>query len=293
MSAAPSTAASVRLPTTQKVSRYNVALVPDLTAFTFQGQVAITLELTQPTQTVVLHTADCTFPKDPASDRHERPRVRITPQGKDSSAAIRCDSLAIDVKTQTVTFTFPQPLQGHYVLDVSYLGVLNDQLAGFYRSSYKTATGETKYLACTQFEATDCRRAVPCVDEPAAKAVFDVTLLVPSHLTAVSNMPIESKLTTKASEEEGEAVSRGLTYPAGLDRYSFFPSPTMSTYLLAFIVGEFDFISASSKSGTEVRVYTGRQKSYLGHFALKTAVAALDYYSQLKHGGLRHSLASL
>lgn len=132
----------------------------------------------------------------------------------------------------------------------------------------------------TQFEATDARRALPCIDEPAAKARFDVTLLVSPSLTAVSNMPVLQKTTTAASGDEPTAVSRGLTYPANLSRYQYYTSPIMSTYLLAVVVGEFDYISKTSRSGTEVRVYTGLGKSHLGRFSLDTAVAALDFYNE-------------
>jgi hypothetical protein len=134
--------------------------------------------------------------------------------------------------------------------------------------------------AVTQFEATDARRALPCIDEPAAKARFDVTLLVSPSLTAVSNMPVLQKTTTAASADEPTAVSRGLTYPANLSRYQYYTSPIMSTYLLAVVVGEFDYISKTSRSGTEVRVYTGLGKSHLGRFSLDTAVAALDFYNE-------------
>jgi len=131
----------------------------------------------------------------------------------------------------------------------------------------------------TQFEATDARRALPCVDEPAAKARFDVTLLVSPLLHAVSNMPVLTKTTTGRSADEPAELSRGLHYPAGLSRYSYYSSPIMSTYLLAMVVGEFDYISKMSSGGTEVRVYTGLGKTHLGRFAMDTAVAALEFYN--------------
>jgi aminopeptidase N len=74
------------------------------------------------------------------------------------------------------------------------------------------------------------------VDEPAAKARFDVTLFVDPVLQAVSNMPATSKTTTAHSEADSAAVNRGLTYAAGMARYTYATSPIMSTYLLAFIV---------------------------------------------------------
>jgi len=78
-------------------------------------------------------------------------------------------------------------------LSSKFTGTLNDRLLGFYRSQYKDGKGRTKYLATTQFEAADARRAFPCWDEPAVKATFDVSLLVDKHLDAISNMPVASK----------------------------------------------------------------------------------------------------
>lgn len=277
--AAATTAVSVRLPALQRVSRYDLALVPDLTHFTFQGQVTITMETTADASAIVLNALELEFPLGADG----RPDVQLRSVGSDSSAVAprRCERLTLDAVAQTVTIEFGATIAaGAYLLDITYTGVLNDQLAGFYRSKYVTADGSAKYMAVTQFEATDCRRAMPCVDEPAAKAIFDVTLIVDPSLSAVSNMPVLEKTTTRSSEEDSSAVRRGLTYPAGLARYRYYPSPIMSTYLLAFVIGEFDYISSTSSSGTEVRVYTGLGKTHLGRFSLDTAVKALDFYNQ-------------
>jgi len=102
---------------------------------------------------------------------------------------------------------------------------LNDRLLGFYRSQYKDKKGKTKYLATTQFEAADARRAFPCWDEPAVKATFDVSLLVDKHLDAISNMPIASK----------KIVGSKILYKFGR-------TPVMSTYLLYLGVGEFEYL---------------------------------------------------
>ena len=142
---AQSSAASVRLPASQRVSHYDLALVPDLTTFTFQGHVVIDLTLTQSTKEIVLHTADCTF-----ENVKETSKPKTVIRNK-SAQTFACESLTIDTKAQTVTFQFADILtEGEYKLDIHYDGVLNDQLAGFYRSSYKAADGSTKYMACTQ-----------------------------------------------------------------------------------------------------------------------------------------------
>jgi len=75
-----------------------------------------------------------------------------------------------------------------------------DQLAGFYRSNYVDAHGKSRYMAVTQCEATDCRRVMPCFDEPAMKAVFAVSLVAPPHCMALSNMTVKQSVSVTASE---------------------------------------------------------------------------------------------
>ena len=94
--------------------------------------------------------------------------------------------------------------------------------------------GETAYLATTQFEATDARRALPCWDEPAAKATFQVTLIVPEEMEAVSNTPI-------IQETRGENGLKTLLYDK---------TPVMSTYLLAFVIGDLTHIEKEAADGT-------------------------------------------
>ena len=99
-----------------------------------------------------------------------------------------------DEDAETVALRFDRPVPvGSASLSVQFTGILNDQLRGFYRSQYTDADGATRYLATTQFEPTDARRAFPCWDEPARKATFQVTLCVRRDLVAVSNMPVESE----------------------------------------------------------------------------------------------------
>lgn len=93
---------------------------------------------------------------------------------------------------QIATFTFAQQIPvGPAVLEVEFEGEHNDHMNGFYRSQYKDAEGNTKHLVVTQFEACDARQAFPCWDEPAAKATFSVTLVVPFAMEALSNMPVK------------------------------------------------------------------------------------------------------
>jgi puromycin-sensitive aminopeptidase len=151
------------------------------------------------------------------------------------------------------------------MLTIHYTGFLNNQMAGFYRSSYTNIHGQSKIMASTQFEALDARRAFPCWDEPARKAIFGLTLIVPAHLDCLSNMP------TKSCQSLGGANNKKLV--------QFLDSPKMSTYLLAFCVGEFDHVQAQTSHGVMVTVYTPPGKSSSGQFALECATESLDAFN--------------
>lgn len=124
----------------------------------------------------------------------------------------------------TTTFTFDRELpKDSAVLRILYDGILSDKMAGFYRSSYKDAEGNTKYMGVTQFEATDARRAFPCWDEPAIKATYSISLVIPSELVALSNMPV---------------ASMSQVDPAVLT-VNFEKTPIMSTYVCCWIMAQY------------------------------------------------------
>ena len=137
-------------------------------------------------------------------------------------------------------------------------------MAGFYRCKYKDADGNMKYMASTQFEALDTRRALPCWDEPAQKAVFGVSFEVDASLTVLSNMP-----------ETYSTILKG-----GKKTIFFDDTPKMSTYLLAFCIGEFDFVQKFTKDRVAVRVYTPPGKRDEGYFSLDVAVKTLEFYDE-------------
>ena len=165
-----------QLPNTVIPERYLLSLTPDLQNFTFEGHVEIDVRVNTPTSLIVLNAAELAF--------HE---ASLSQCGSEISAV----SISTDEDAETATITLSsEAAPGPATLAISYQGVLNDQLKGFYRSRYQDAEGNEQYLATTQFEATDARRALPCWDEPALKATFQVSMTVPSHLTAVSNTPV-------------------------------------------------------------------------------------------------------
>jgi puromycin-sensitive aminopeptidase len=167
-----------------------------------------------------------------------------------------------EMEVVNILFSKPLPVSANAVLDMEFTGELNDKMKGFYRSKYFTSSGEERYAGVTQFEATDARRCFPCWDEPAIKATFDITLVIPQDRVGLSNMPV-------IKEEKLENNLKLLKF----DR-----SPIMSTYLVAVVVGEYDYVEGKSDDGVMVRVYTPVGKKEQGLFALEVTIKVLPYY---------------
>ena len=144
---------------------YKIQIKPDLENFTFEGIETINLNVFRSTRNITLHSKELEI---------ETAEVRINQQkifGK----------IIYNKKSETTTFTFPKFVPaGKIKLTIVFKGVLNDKMRGFYKSSYFIEE-KKHHIATTQFEATDARRAFPCFDEPAHKAIFHVLLAITSR----------------------------------------------------------------------------------------------------------------
>jgi len=248
----------VLLPRNVLPSKYILHLEPDLKTFNLDGDLSVEVTVNEPTSEISLHSRDIDFKS-----------VKFVASSGDTFEATNISSnLGTNQLPWVTTFSFSKSdgdaviPAGSGVLKILFRGELNDQMAGFYRSSYTSVEGEKRIMASTQFEALDARRCFPCWDEPDVKASFECSLTVADHLTAFSNMP-ETEVTQLTGNKK---------------RISFAESPKMSTYLLAFCVGEFDFVQAYTKGRVAVRVYTPPGKKHLGTFSLDAAVRSLDFY---------------
>lgn len=241
--------AKVRLTTDVIPTKYQITLKPDLRAFVFEGEETIYLTLKKPTKSITLHSTEL-----------EIESAEVITKNDTYLAA----KISYNQKAETATVTFRNNLaKGEVQLKIVFRGILNDKMHGFYRSSFQHE-GKARHMATTQFEATDARRAFPCFDEPAMKSVFEVSLAVPEGSTAISN--------TMPTEIMGHA--------GGYKTVSFAPTPLMSTYLLAFIVGDFEYIEKKSEDGVLVRIFVTPGKKQQATFALDCAVKTVSFFNK-------------
>ena len=252
---------AVVLPDTARPSKYRITLEPDLKDFTFKGEQSVDLQVSKPTSTIVLNSKE----------------LEITSATLHANGTMLSSrSITLDEEAQTATLDFGDTVQpGNARLEMAFTGILNDKLLGFYRSEYTSQDGETRYLATTQFEPTDARRAFPCWDEPAKKATFEVTLVFSDEFQAVSNTPV---------------VEESVPSP-GLKLVRFAETPVMSTYLLVFVVGHLVSVEQQAADGTKVGVWTTPGKENQAGFALDTSVKLLGYFNE--YFGIPYPLAKL
>ena len=187
------------------------------------------------------------------------------------SKGLTIQSATIDNQPADVSFgefdelklSQPNLKNGNHTICINFSGNITDAMHGLY-PCYFTHDGVKKQLFATQFESHHAREVFPCVDEPAAKAEYDLTLITRPGITVLGNMPV------KFQEENGDSLTT-----------TFEKTPRMSSYLLAFVIGELHKKSARTKSGVEVNVWaTPAQNENTLDFALDIATRSIDFYDE-------------
>ncbi|HYK08497.1 MAG TPA: M1 family metallopeptidase [Candidatus Eisenbacteria bacterium] len=230
-----------------KPLEYTLLFKPNLESFTFSAEESLLCDVLTPTKKITLHAHNL-----------EVAKASLVVNGEEHIAEI-----SYNKKSKTVTLTFPQTLQkGQHTLDLLFSGKISNTLRGWYKSAY-TVGGEKRHLATTQFEEIGAREVFVSIDDPLAKAIFNVSFVIPSHLTAISNT-----IDTVVAEHDG------------FKTVQFAPTPKMSSYALAFIVGDFEYIEKKITSGVNVRVFVTPGKKSQAQFALETVVKMLPFYEK-------------
>jgi len=250
------------LPGNVIAKHYHVSMEPDFKTLKYSGKVVIDLEVVKDSTTIELNTLELELHHTKITSRSEANGTFQTVSDK--------PEVTYNEDTQTTKIAFPGKLtKGSFAqLHIEFTGELNDKMAGFYRSTYKNADGTEGLMATTQMEATDCRRAFPCFDEPALKSTFTVTLIADKKYTCLSNMDVDTttEITTKSGDKKNAVL--------------FKTSPVMSTYLVAFIVGELNYIE-TNEFRLPIRIYAPvNQDIEHGRYALELAAKTLAYYEK-------------
>ncbi len=239
-----------QLSTKIKPNNYILNLTPDFNNMTFTGKVIIELSILEPTNQITMNSIELDL---------------INASISTDSNTLSSNEFKYNEEKEQVTINFENTInESNAVLSIEFTGVLNDRLHGFYRSSYEDENGNQKIMACTQFEPTDARRAFPCWDEPEIKSTFEIMLSVPKEMEAISNMPITKE---EVSENNYKKVY-------------FDKTPIMSTYLLAFIIGDLDKCSTIAENNVEINIWATKHNVIHGEFALQVAKDLLKYYNE-------------
>ena len=240
---------------------YKLKFEPLFDNFTFNGMEIITINLPRATNLIILDAAE----------------LKIKKCHVEQGTKIITAKASLNKKNERLTVKLTKKIKGKAKLCIKFTGVLNDRLLGFYKSQYKDNRGKTKYLATTQFEAADARRAFPCWDEPAVKATFDVSLLVDRHHDAISNMSVISK------KNVGSKIL-----------YKFGRTPIMSTYLLYLGVGEFEYLHGKLRN-IKIRIVSTKGTKFNaknhGKLSLDLTKKFLGEYE--KYFGIKYPLPKL
>jgi aminopeptidase N len=251
-----------RLPRSVHPLHYHIRLSGDIHSEEFKGICSIVLSaagaVNENLDSITLHALGLDFTSVQLAilendDIGERPEFR--------GNVVEIDGVEMNQEWEVARIKFKRSIRvaadTKMLLRVEYVGKFNKTMRGFYLSEWK---GER--IGTTQFEPTDARRAFPCWDEPSFKATFSIDIESPGReYQVISNMPV-----LKLCSEEGKLL------------YQFYKSPIMSTYLVAFVIGKFDYISRFTRGGVETRIYCMPGKINQAEFALDVAVKAMDFF---------------
>ncbi|KAK8734033.1 hypothetical protein OTU49_017450 [Cherax quadricarinatus] len=249
---------NVRLPRALKPLHYMVKLQPFINGnFSIMGYVEVEMEVVEPTSNITLHINDIITNNE---------TIKLTPSDDRTGSKIGIVKHLYDKEREFYIAKLNKELKPgkKYVLSMEFVGYLNDKLLGFYRSSYTDEQGNEKWIAVTQFQPTDARRAFPCFDEPALKATYEIFLGRESSMSSLSNMP---KFETIPIEGQDGWV---------WDHFN--TSVPMSTYLVAFVISDFASMESNDNDHVLFRVKARKAAINQADYALLTGPKILTHF---------------
>nr|CAD7396260.1 unnamed protein product [Timema cristinae] len=252
-----------RLPTAVVPDSYTLKVIPYFevdSEFTFDGEVVIRINVNEPTDRIVLHVNQLDIVES---------SLNITSVSEGTQLTVI--NTTLDTPRQFFDIQLEEELVegGVYDVKVIYVGYLNDDMAGFYRSYYKVGE-EIRWIATTLFHPTNARKALPCFDEPELKAKFRISIARLPKYHSISNAK-RIETTTPNTTEDGRIWDE------------FEETPAMSTYLVSFIVS--DFGSSSNLAGN---VSVWARESAVAQAAYSVSISqdtltALEHFTEINY----------
>lgn len=246
---------------------YQLTIELDEAAMRFSGRVIITgKKVGRPSKRLTFHANGLKVTSGTITVRDKKGERKVP------VSRINHQKTMHEARLHTDTLLYP----GAYTVEMTFEAPITKGMTGIYPCFFKDGETEKK-LFMTQFESHHAREAFPCIDEPEAKAVFDLTLITDDGVEVLSNAPVESQ-SRVARREPRDSAGLSATRDSRLET-RFEPTPRMSTYLLAFVTGELHQKSAQTKSGVDVNVWgTVAQPASSFDFALDVAVKSIEYF---------------
>ena len=255
-----------RLPTHVLPCSYKLRLEPNFESFTFNGQVDILIEVTQQVDQLVINAKNIDIKNlqlkksKESSPKLKKARSSVEEEeDNEDSEEIEIKSHELLEEEEVLVIELSGGVTGFVLLSVSYTGVLDDSMRGFYRTSH-SVDGEKKWGAACHFEATGARKCFPCFDQPEFRCCYDISVVRPEQgMEVISNMPVQTDCE---------------------DVVTFQTTPALPSYLVCVVVGWYSSLSGQSVSGTPVTIYTPPGQSSQGDLALNVTLEALEYFKQ-------------
>ena len=240
-----------RLPKSTYPNRYEIELDVDLDKFSYTGTQKVDLNVVETTNKIVLNSVGIEVTKAKVQNTEQDISLEVSYIEEDEKIVFESEEVLS---------------KGLYELYLEFNSEITNDLKGFYKSSYMSEGGEKKWIATTQFEPTAARSAFPCWDEPEYKAIFSITIITDEKYLRVSNEMVL---------EEEKIENNKL-------RTKFADSMKMSSYLVAFVIGDLEATVVGKSKTTDIRIIHrpgfSHQTSYAGTAAIKLLDFFEDYY---------------
>lgn len=236
----------MRLPKNIIPISYDIHIDINMEKYIFGGNVSINAKTKENTKNIYLHSKDLII-RNINIIQNKKNLVNRFKNEKDMIIIQLFDNILVP---------------GNCVIHIEYNGIIGETMEGIYKSKYSNKMKKEEYMIATQFEALSARKVFPCFDEPSFKSVFNLSLSIPKNKTAISNMPVINVITNNNNQI-----------------IKFDSTPIMSTYLLAFVIGEFEYVEHITRDNTLIRVYATPNKMHKLDFALDISVKALEWFN--------------